>query len=382
MMRHAAFTADGRRVVTVSDGPTARVWDTPISDNRDADDLIRLAQMLSSTRIDRTGELVSITAAEFRESWRALRNEYPDDFVASPQQVLAWHSRQAYDCEAHGLWDLALSHLNHLDHLFTSKPSQGQLYARRARIHARMRRWEESVADFTKAIEHESRDPTMRIDRGDVYAELGRWDRAGADFEKAVTAGPSVRARTHLAMFRLAMGDRAAYRQPCADLLADLYTRHIYPSSLESGLWTLWTWVLTSDAVADREAVVNLAQDALNGAHDDSHRHLYGQTLAAATYRAGRFDEAVNHLAAGITAHGKGGDPRDWLLLALAHHRLGHADEARTWLDKAVRWLDASTKDKPADDSFGLHIDWQTWLALQVLRREAESTMQAGKAGP
>ena len=57
-------------------------------------------------------------------------------------------------------------------------------------------------------------------------------------------------------------------------------------------------------------------------------------------------------------------------------------DEARTWLDKSVRWIDASTPNKPADSAFGTRIDWQTWLALRVLRREAESSLQAAKAGP
>jgi hypothetical protein len=66
----------------------------------------------------------------------------------------------------------------------------------------------------------------------------------------------------------------------------------------------------------------------------------------------------------------------------LAHQRLGHADLAWTWLDKAVRWLDASTQDKPAADAFGSRIDGQSWPALRVLRREAEEDLRASKAGP
>jgi tetratricopeptide (TPR) repeat protein len=255
-VHYAAFSPDGRRVVTASDDYTARVWHTPICDDRDSDDRIRMAQMLSGTRIDRSGALVPITPEELRESWRALRDKYPDDFVASPREVLAWHSREAYDCEAHGLWDLAL---DHLDHLITSEPARGWLYARRARISARQRRWEQSVADFTKAVEHESRDLTMRIDRGDVYAELGQWDRAAADFEKALTAEPSFLARTRLAKVRLAMGDRAAYSQACADLVALLG-----PQAISSSAATVaWTCVLAPDAVADREAIVRLAEEAL-----------------------------------------------------------------------------------------------------------------------
>jgi hypothetical protein len=71
-------------VVTASSDETARVWATPISDDRDSDDWIRLAQMLSGQKIDLGGQLVAISPQEFRDTWRALRKKYPDDFVASP----------------------------------------------------------------------------------------------------------------------------------------------------------------------------------------------------------------------------------------------------------------------------------------------------------
>ncbi len=44
-------------------------------------------------------------------------------------------------------------------------------------------------------------------------------------------------------------------------------------------------------------------------------------------YRSGRFEE-------GIRLRGGGSVPADWPFLAMAHHRLGHRDEARRWLDR------------------------------------------------
>jgi tetratricopeptide (TPR) repeat protein len=372
---HAAFSPDGRRIVTASRDSTARIWDVPLSDDRDSDDWIRLAQMLSGTRVDRSGALVPISPAEFRASWRALRDKYPGDFVASPREVLAWHDREADDCETRGLWDLALGHL---EHLIASEPAQWWLYARRARVYAGLRRWEKSLADLTNAIKRDPPDPTIRIDRGDVHAELGQWDRAAADFEKAVAEGgedPSLDAQVRLAKVRLAMGTHAAYRKACAELLA-----HLGPSTRSGRASDVaWTCVLGPVAGADREAVVRLAEQALAGAENDSDRDFSSHTLAAAIFRAGRFEEAVKHLDAGITAHGKGADPKDWLFLAMAHQRLGHADLAQNWLDKAVCWLDESTQDKPTDETFGSRIDWQTWLALQILRREAEEDLRGSK---
>ncbi|HKI33716.1 MAG TPA: hypothetical protein VKA46_17820 [Gemmataceae bacterium] len=41
-----------------------------------------------------------------------------------------------------------------------------------------------------------------------------------------------------------------------------------------------------------------------------------------------------------------GGDAFDWFVLAMAHHRLGHADEVPRWYDKAVGWME---KNKAGD---------------------------------
>src|SRR5205814_10449597 len=60
--------------------------------------------------------------------------------------------------------------------------------------------------------------------------------------------------------------------------------------------------------------------------------------LGAAQYRAGDWPAAVAALDRAIELK-KGGDKRDWLFLALAHGRLGHAAEARRYYDRAVQPL-------------------------------------------
>ena len=54
----------------------------------------------------------------------------------------------------------------------------------------------------------------------------------------------------------------------------------------------------------------------------------------------GRYPESLERLQQAQKAHGKNEDAWDWLYLALVHHRLGHAGEARQWLEKAGRWED------------------------------------------
>jgi Flp pilus assembly protein TadD len=58
-------------------------------------------------------------------------------------------------------------------------------------------------------------------------------------------------------------------------------------------------------------------------------RHRFLNTRGAVLYRAGRFEEAAKVLREAMSLHPGGGEFHDWLLLALAEHRLGHAAAAR-----------------------------------------------------
>ena len=86
------------------------------------------------------------------------------------------------------------------------------------------------------------------------------------------------------------------------------------------------------------------------------------KTLGAALYRAGRFEEAIRRLDESIQARGDGGDPKGFAFLAMAHHRLGHRDEAKRWLDKLVAYRPKEGADFSWDD-----------VEIRILRREAES---------
>jgi hypothetical protein len=66
----------------------------------------------------------------------------------------------------------------------------------------------------------------------------------------------------------------------------------------------------------------------------------------------------------------------NWLWLALANQRLGKAEEARRWLDKATSWLDQYRDQMPAHAEEELGLDLHNWLEAHVLRREAEAVIR------
>jgi tetratricopeptide (TPR) repeat protein len=94
-------------------------------------------------------------------------------------------------------------------------------------------------------------------------------------------------------------------------------------------------------------------------------------TLGAALYRAARYDEAIRRLEEVVRLRGGAGQPEDWAFLAMAHHRLGHRDEARRWLDRLREY-------PPTEEPVRF---WDE-LEIRLLRSEAEAVVLFDPAFP
>jgi tetratricopeptide (TPR) repeat protein len=113
--------------------------------------------------------------------------------------------------------------------------------------------------------------------------------------------------------------------------------------------------------------------------------------LALAYYRAGRFEQAV---ACASMSDGEAAWPgrnSNWPVLAMAHHRLGHAEEAHKWLEQANReWRQRSPLAKTidaanilpssSDDPNFWQVYWQDWAIFKLLLAEA-NTLILGHRG-
>jgi Flp pilus assembly protein TadD len=164
----------------------------------------------------------------------------------------------------------------------------------------------------------------------------------------------------------LALGDKAGLRRACSELL----DRFGNSTDSDTANNVAWYCVLAPDAVADGEAPVRLAELAVSGA-PQAQESLFLNTLGAALYRAGRFQQAISRLEEGIRQRGGESSVQDWTFLALAHHRLGHDAEAHSWLERIRTYRPSQRTD-----------DFWDELEIRLLRSEAESVILYDSAFP
>jgi tetratricopeptide (TPR) repeat protein len=238
-------------------------------------------------------------------------------------------------------------------------------------------RYGEAEAEFDEAIRLQPGHGRSWVLRGRAYADRGRWDEASADFAKAAGCDePHEEAWHARALLHLRDGDLDGYRSMCSEMLERF------------GAAATWTCTLSPASGADPERIVTLAENLLAKSSRD---HWHVNQLGAALYRAGRFEDAVSRLteATELSCHPyRTNMLHTWFFLAMAHHRLGHEEEACRWLDRAVQGSQEALKspagppEKSGDAEGVIPPNWDRGLTLGLLRREAEQWIQAPGTRP
>ncbi len=209
-------------------------------------------------------------------------------------------------------------------------------------------------------------------------AEQDRWPEVVALFARARRLGPLPQPYGHWhALACLKVNDAAGFRTICEDMLRDavqpVHDRFI------STFDVLETAVLAPDAVEDFKIPLALAERlagalgldqqarAVPAANAQSGRlrHSYLSLLGAVLYRAARYQDAVDRLKEGITAHGDGGELADWAFLAMANHRLNRTADAQAWLDRM----------RNSRREAGTFLSWDE-VQRDILSREAEALVR------
>jgi tetratricopeptide (TPR) repeat protein len=244
----------------------------------------------------------------------------------------------------------------------------------RARAYAGLHWHSKAEAEYGAALKMWPGPPDRQIllerhrNRGLMFGQLQEWSAAAAAFARARELQPDDADLWQWeAVAHLGAGETSAYRRTCAGM----EDRFGHTGNCRAACNVLYTCLLRDDAVADMAGLLPLTRVAARAFHWGS--YLRG----AALYRAGRYAEAVESFQTTAKTY----RPRvwDWCFLAMAHHRLGHADEARRCLTEARRWIEqANSRDE--DDPSGTRPAWGAWherVVYPLLLREAERLVQA-----
>jgi hypothetical protein len=188
------------------------------------------------------------------------------------------------------------------------------------------------------------------------------WDQAAADFARGIEpARPDSEECLEHACLRLMVGDHAGYRA----FVEQLRCRAGRVDDPFAAYVLARTAVVTAAQVVEPEQVIRWAEHALASRLNGWNLH----TLGVALYRAGRLEAAIQRLEeSNRTDWGEQGRMQNRLVLAMAHHRLGHAAQARALLDEVARWWDGL---EAARIDGAVTMPLTDWLPLQLFRREA-----------
>jgi Flp pilus assembly protein TadD len=343
-----AFSPDGRRILTGSTDKTARVWElAPAPVEGPAERIVLWTQVLTGREVDPSGALHVLDGPSWQQRRRRLQEQGgPPVVPAAPgeparvsPELVAWHQQEADLCFSTGQWFGTVFHLNYL---IQFQPDHSRHYALRAY----------------------------------AYAQLGQWQKARADYAKVAVLEPNnIWAAYEQAGVLLLCGDAEGYRRVCARLLQ----RVGQTTDPGSAYLVARALVLAPNGGPHAARSVELAAKAV-AAEPKNPWHVHA--LALAHYRAGQYEQAIRRLNECLNAHPGWCAGLNWLVLAMAYQRQGKMDEARQWLDKALRWGDQLAQNQPPGAANAIQLHVHDWLAYNILRREAEVLIRGNAASP
>jgi WD40 repeat protein/tetratricopeptide (TPR) repeat protein len=417
-----AFRRDGRQVLLQGQGTPTQLWDFT-ADERTADGWRLLAEVQSGQHIDATGSVVALTPAEIAQRWDRLAGTSARDTTLTPAHARSWYVLESYRLShasqvgdladllnqalaeipdaadlrrARGAWaanrwkwDRALEDFTHVASGDpTTWGTVATLYVRSHRVKEGIAFFTErlraepdnvdlrgarghllvenddaalAVADLTRAIEGGGASAeAARLNRGKIAAAEGRWQQARDDFRACALRRPlDAPAQVRYAHALLAARDLDAFQEVVGPRGIGYRFRDTRSAHIAND-------VAAVIALTPRGAAT-LALPLIDRALKERPKeHDFLNTRGLVLYRFHRFPEALAALETAVEANG--GDPADWLALALVCHQLKKPAEAARWLDKAEAWFALPIEKRS--------VSWVGLVEREWLRDEARAVLK------
>jgi eukaryotic-like serine/threonine-protein kinase len=329
----------------------------------------RISEAFSGRRLDSFGTLIPLDAATLASTWEALKSRSSADSILPVDRMLTWHRREAIRAGAAEQWQTALWHFSQLTATESDASRKHICLVGEATALAKCGRYEEAVAKFTEVLRKTPDDPLLYRARGRAFVDLREWEKAALDFQRALVGSYELDLWRQSAVLLVLAGRLQAYRDLCTRLVTLFASR-----GDEDAKWDNLAWVCVygPNALSDLSHIIALAEK--HGLGSSSPTTL--NTIGAAYFRAGRFEDALTALHEGMRLHGGGGTIWDWLFLAMIHHRLGHVSESKAFLGKSARRLDRFQHEENRDDTNEPRPTWDQLLVCQLLLREAKNLIE------
>jgi serine/threonine protein kinase len=233
----------------------------------------------------------------------------------------------------------------------------------------RFAQWEAAVSACSRLLERDASNADARTHRGHAHAALSQWDKAAVDLGPTVESADCSDLWVQVACLRLLLGDAPGYQLLCRRL--PQLAKEAAKNPEGDQVYTASRICTLSAAVAvPARQVASWAEQAVAVEKSAWRLHM----LARAHYRTGQFEQALRRCRESLNVDpGWPGKILNWLVLAMVHHRLGHAPEAHQWLAKAKEWHNglARRKDQAAA-TCPLALYVTDWLEFHVLLPEAQ----------
>jgi tetratricopeptide (TPR) repeat protein len=296
----------------------------------------------------------------FQEGAALMARDPPRSEAAFRLALPAWEELASAFPRPEYLHNLAATHQN----LATAQALQGKADQAAASFRQALAAHDRLTADFPAYRRHQAEREQARQALGGVQAigaalegaaELREGKRLEAAGRHAAAADHYRRALERHEQRRAEFSDPAAYTELLAVKLNHL----------------AWFLAMCPDAGArDPRRAEELARRAVDAAPRQA---AIWNTLGAAHYRAGHWEECL-HAVGRAAELRQGGGGFDWLLLAAACHQLQKKEDAERWLGKAVDWIGRAEKGQFANPAERL--GWEAdRRELEAFRREVEGLL-------